>query len=289
MFFQKMSEIFGKIKNYSKKVALVCSLSLTVFFASFYLVNLDLGSVQKTSSQREDVQVSDLNGELKKRLGSTVFGVEGYEDWAKRYGLNSSNNSLDADPDKEDLPNYLEYIHGTNPLNADTDGDVYSDKEEIVHGYDPDAAGDIKVSTLVKIDNLGVEAPMIWSKDADEKKSLVDLESGVSHYPGSGSPGQNGNMIVSGHSSNYIWAKGDYNHIFKDLNNLDNGDTITVKTIQKNGRIIVYHYAIADKFITTPVDEKIFEATPDQTLTLSTCWPLGTNFKRLIVKAALVK
>ncbi|OGI25291.1 MAG: hypothetical protein A3J76_00060 [Candidatus Moranbacteria bacterium RBG_13_45_13] len=63
-----------------------------------------------------------------------------------------------------------------------------------------------------------------------------------------------------------------------------------VKTVQKNGRAIVYHYKINGfKKIVSPDDPVIFENTSEPTLTLSTCWPLGTNFRRLIVKADLVK
>ncbi|MDP1619691.1 MAG: sortase [bacterium] len=59
--------------------------------------------------------------------------------------------------------------------------------------------------------------------------------------------------------------------------------------MKKNGRIIIHHFNVADKFVTVPDDERIFAATSGQTLTLTTCWPLGTNFKRLIIKAELVK
>jgi LPXTG-site transpeptidase (sortase) family protein len=94
---------------------------------------------------------------------------------------------------------------------------------------------------------------------------------------------------MSGHSSNYVWAKGGYNYVFKELNNLENGDIVKFKIVQKNGRIINFKYKVSEKFITTPDDAKIFEETTKPILTLSTCWPLGTNFKRLIVKAELIK
>jgi len=118
---------------------------------------------------------------------------------------------------------------------------------------------------------------------------LRDLESGAAHYAKTAAPGQIGNMIISGHSSNYIWAKGDYNYIFKNLNNLEVGDKVVFRTVQKNGKVITYNYTITEKFVTSPDDEKIFAETKNPTLTLSTCWPLGTNFKRLIVKGELVK
>lgn len=152
-----------------------------------------------------------------------------------------------------------------------------------------DFTGNSKITVLVRIDKIGIEAPMIWSKSENEKEMLRDLENGVSHYADTAAPGQNGNAVISGHSSNYIWAKGSYNHIFKDLNNLEKGDIINIKTIQKNGRVIVYKYAVIGKYIDAPDDERIFENTDNSMVTLSTCWPLGTNLKRLVIKATMVK
>lgn len=271
------------------------SLFLAIFLVLFFLVNTDWNSIAKrlgfSKNQsgmiiQKNEKEQNFEEQIKKLAGSVDFGFAGYESWAKVNDL-SKSNALDADPDKDGLPNYLEYIHGTDPLNIDTDGDGFSDKKEVANGFDPDAPGDAKPLVQISIEKIGVEAPMVWSQNADENAMLKDLERGVNHYPKSAAPGQNGNAIISGHSSNYFWAKGDYNHIFKNLNSLEKGDGVTVATLQKNGRVITYHYKVSDKFITIPDDERIFTDTSDSTLTLSTCWPLGTNFKRLIVKAEI--
>lgn len=289
-----MSITIKQTKNsFLKKVALLGSLFLAIFIGVFYLVNLSFDKEEQQTtapSVTSSAEAVDLGAELKKRMGSTAFSIESYEEWAKRYGLAKSDAStLDADPDEDGLPNYLEYVHGTNPLSADSDKDNYSDKQEIINGYDPDAPGDTKPGARVVISKLNINAPLIWSLKDDEKSMLSDLERGVSHYPKTATPGQNGNMVISGHSSNYIWAKGNYNHIFENLNNLEAGDIITIKTEQENGRNITYKYKVIDKFIASSNDERIFTETPNPTLTLSTCWPLGTNFKRAVIKAELVK
>jgi LPXTG-site transpeptidase (sortase) family protein len=285
-----MSAILEKTKKYSKKVALIGSLFLAVFAALFYLVNLDVTPIKNLVKNSTSVApIVDMNAEIKNRLGSTTFSVESYTEWIKRNDVYDRNSGLDSDPDKDGLPNYLEYVYGTNPLKADTDGDGFSDKQEIVNGYDPDAPGDAKLNVEVTISKINANAPMVWSQNEDENTMLKDLESGVSHYPKSAAPGQNGNVIISGHSSNYVWAKGDYNYVFKNLNDLQNGDIITLKTSQKNGRIIAYQYKVNDKFVATPDDERIFASGTSPVLTLSTCWPIGTNFRRLIVKTELVK
>jgi len=285
-----MSGILEKIKNHSKKVALFASLFLAIFIGAFYLVNLDLKPVQeKVSSIIEDAPIVDTGAEIKKRLGSTTFSVESYDEWAKRFSLDKSNIGLDQDPDKDGLPNYLEYVYGTNPLKADTDGDGFSDKQEITNGYDPDAPGEAKPAVEVMISKINVDVPMVWSKSENEKDMLTDLANGVSHFAKTASPGQARNTIISGHSSNYVWAKGNYNHIFKDLESLEIGDIVSIKTTQKNARVITFKYKVIDKFNTIPDDERIFADTKDPTLTLSTCWPVGTALKRTIVKADLMK
>ncbi len=284
-----MSKLLGTIRKYSKKIALFCGLFLLIFVAFFFIANLDLSPAKKAADPQAGLVKPDMSKELAAKLGSTGVYMESYADWAKRYGLDSSNNGYDQDPDHDGLPNYLEYVYGTNPLKADTDGDGYSDKQEIMAGYDPnDPGSDSRIAVEVIIPKINVDAPMVWSKSHDDNAMLADLENGLSHYVNTAAPGQNGNMIISGHSSNYIWAKGNYNHVFKDLNDLNKGDIVKVKTVQADGRVIIYQYAVTGKYIDAPDDPRIFADSSDPTLTLSTCWPLGTNLKRLIVKAEIV-
>jgi LPXTG-site transpeptidase (sortase) family protein len=280
------------LKRIWKSALVYIVLILLIFAVLFYIVNLDLKSPPKTAALPDpsaSFAGALATGDLKSRIGSTDVSASSYNDWAKQYGLNQTNNKYDDDPDGDGLPNYLDFVYGTNPLKSDTDGDGFSDKQELTNGYDPDAPGDVRPEVEISIQKIGVAVPMVWSKSADEASLQKDLESGVVLYPKTASPGQNGNAVISGHSSNYVWAKGDYNHIFKDLNNLSNGDKIEVKTIQENGRTITYHYQVSGKTIASPDDQNIFSQTPDPSLTLSTCWPIGTNLKRLIVKADLVK
>ncbi len=281
-----MSKIFSTIKQNYKKAVLFFGLFLAVFIALFYIVNLNLDPSHGTTA--ETSSIPKIDGKLGEKIKSDNIGFSDFQEWSKVYRLQMNDNVYDADPDKDGLPNYLEYVYLTNPNVSDTDGDGYSDQQEVANGYDPDAKGNPKVAVQVLIDKLGIQAPMVWSASEDEKSMLKDLESGISHYPGTGVPGQNGNMIISGHSSNYIWAKGDFNHIFKDLNNLEKGDTVTVKTIQENGRVILYRYKITGKYVDAPDDPRIFEDSEKPMLTLSTCWPLGTNLKRLVMKAEIV-
>ena len=219
------------MKKYLSKAILYIILFLAIFIALFLLVNLDLNPNKNsiTGANKTDSTV-DTNTELKSKLGGTTFSVETYDEWAISKGLDKTNNGLDNDPDKDNLPNYLEYVYRTDPLNADTDGDGFSDRQEITNGYDPDAPGDAKPAVEIMISKINIKAPMVWSQSETDADMLKDLEKGVNHYPKTAAPGQNGNMIISGHSSNYVWVKGDYNYIFKNLNDLEKGDLIIIKT-----------------------------------------------------------
>lgn len=280
---------YSKIKIFLPKAAFVCGLFLAAFFLGFYVVNMDFSGVADKESAEKGQGISFGNEQLAQKMGNISFALESYEDFAARYALIGQNAAMEADADKDGLVNYAEYVHGTNPILADTDGDKFSDRQELSNGYDPAAPGDAKPWVTISIAKIGVEAPLVWSKSLDENEQLKDLEKGLSHFPKTAAPGQIGNMVISGHSSNYFWAKGDYNHVFKDLGDLSKGDVVKVKVVQNNGRMLGYEYEVTESFVTAPDDERIFADSDKETLTLSTCWPLGTNFKRIIVKAQLVR
>ena len=207
--------------------------------------------------------------------------------WEKAVGLGTDTQDYDLDPDGDDLPNYLEYKYMTNPHLVDTDNDGYSDKTEIQNGFDPVKEGEARPELELSIEKIGVNVPIIRSASEEEAEIQDDLKNGVVKYHKMTDAGQSGNMVISGHSSNYAWIQGNYNHIFKDLNSLESGDSLVVKAKQANGRLIEYRYSIYDKAVVKPDDEKIFAYSDDPVMTLVTCWPLGTKWNRLIIKARL--
>jgi LPXTG-site transpeptidase (sortase) family protein len=208
--------------------------------------------------------------------------------WEKEFSLDTKKDDYKDDKDQDGLWNYKELAHGTNPALADTDGDGFNDWDEIKNGYDPVASGEAKPSYQIKIKKINIEAPIVLSLSDSEESMLEDLKSGVAQYSKTGILGQRGNAVISGHSSNYAWVKGNYNYVFKDLNSLQNGDEIIIKAAQQNGKSFEYKYRVVSKSVVTADDAHIFEASERPTLTLVTCWPLRTNWKRLVVKAQML-
>lgn len=208
--------------------------------------------------------------------------------WEETNGLSVKESNAGADPDQDGLINEKEFLHGTKPLVADTDGDGYSDGQEVQNGYDPVAPGAAKPEVKIIIKALSISAPIVLSDSVSDKALLEDLTKGVVRYPTTAFAGQDGNMVLSGHSSNYSWIKSDYNYVFRSIGKLKVGDEIIIQVTQANGKTLEHVYRMKAHAIVTPDDPQIFATATGPTLTLVTCWPLGTQLKRYIVTAELV-
>jgi len=141
---------------------------------------------------------------------------------------------------------------------------------------------DICKDSCLVIPKIGVTSPIVFSKSRKEEDIQEDLKRGVVHYLGTSLPGETGNCFIVGHSSNYSWRGGDYNTVFVFLDKLKKGDEIF---IYYNGE--VYRYEVIESFLVNPEQVEVLEGGSEPILTLMTCWPIGTNLKRLIVRAKL--
>ena len=146
---------------------------------------------------------------------------------------------------------------------------------------------DMNVPGEVNIPSLKLSAPLIWSKDTNSIET--DLQNGLVHYPGTPMPGETGTTYISGHSSNYIWAKGSFNQIFAKLGDLKQYDSFTISAQQANGKKIIFHYVVSASGIFKADDQQQFANIGKSTVALSTCWPVGTSSKRLVVFAQLTQ
>lgn len=135
------------------------------------------------------------------------------------------------------------------------------------------------------IPKINVDAPVVYGLTTLEEGAVQKkLESGVVHYPipgASSHPGQKGNTVVLGHSSNDVFDNGDYKFVFVQLDQLKKGDTFYMH--YQGTR---YTYSVTDKEIIDPTEVNKLVKTSDKPLaTLVTCTPPGTALKRLVVYA----
>lgn len=130
-----------------------------------------------------------------------------------------------------------------------------------------------------------ISVPLIWTKDV--KSFDADLKKGIVHYPGTALPGQIGTSYISGHSSGYLWDKSPYKTIFAGLGGVTDGTSFTISAALKNGKTAVYHYVVASRGEFAPNDQAQFVNTADSMVALSTCWPIGSTAKRLVLFSKL--
>jgi sortase A len=137
------------------------------------------------------------------------------------------------------------------------------------------------------IPKINVDVPVVYDTTPDNASQQKAMESGVAWFgiPGANSkPGQVGNTVLSGHSSNDIIDQGNYKFIFARLDRLDQGDSIFVNYQSKR-----YTYTVTKKEVVTPTEvSKLVYPTDKPIITLITCTPIGTATNRLLITAEQV-
>lgn len=151
-----------------------------------------------------------------------------------------------------------------------------------------DPSTDVAVGPEPKliIPKINVDVPVVYGVGADEKSQMAAMQHGVAHWPGGDQaksvPGQAGNTVIAGHSSNDLFEASEYKFVFAQVEKLEKGDKIFAHYQGKR-----YTYLVTRKDIIKPVGEwqNIITQTDKPMLVLVTCWPLGTAQKRLLVTA----
>ena len=113
-----------------------------------------------------------------------------------------------------------------------------------------------------------------------------DLTKSLVHFLPKTMPGEFGNVAIFGHSTlPQLYNESDYKTIFTYLPSLQKGDQILIDVGD-----LAYEYEVYDMFAVNPDKVSVLDQQYDSSyLTLVTCVPPGTFWKRLIVKAKLVK
>lgn len=137
----------------------------------------------------------------------------------------------------------------------------------------------------VVIPKIGANVPVVADVDPlDEAAYRRALREGVAHAKGTEYPGEPGNVFLFAHSSEDFFSAGRYNAVFYLLSKLEKGDRFTLAYRGKP-----YEYRVFDvRTLSSDASEYLNADSEENTVTLMTCWPPGTDMKRLLVFGVLV-
>lgn len=130
-----------------------------------------------------------------------------------------------------------------------------------------------------------LSVPKLNIKDAHVIVGGESLAISLIHYLPATMPGENGNVVIFGHSTlPQLYNVKDYRSIFTYLPSLNKGDRVSAKVGD-----VSYEYEIYDMFVVKPDQISVLDQSYDTAnLTLITCVPPGTYWNRLVVRAKLV-
>lgn len=149
---------------------------------------------------------------------------------------------------------------------------------------DPTISTNVGPEPKIIIPKINVDAPVVYGAAPDVNSQRVAMEKGVAHFAVAGAsalPGQAGNTVLAGHSSNDAFAAGGYKFIFAQNEKLQKDDVIYV-----NYEGTRYTYKVTSLEVVQPNEvAKIQTGNKKPMLTLVSCVPVGTADKRLLVFA----
>lgn len=182
---------------------------------------------------------------------------------------NSSKNQVKmAEKNKSTLTNIQDNTNSISSENSPSNGSA-------VTNVNPN-------DFILKIGQINISPPIILNIDANNQELYMKaLENGVVHMFKTALPGENGNVVVFGHSSFWRNRPGNFKHVFADLNKLKINDQIVIKNSYKE-----FDYTITSKTIVNPDQvDVVAQDLTQKTLTLITCWPVGTSKQRVVIVA----
>lgn len=162
-------------------------------------------------------------------------------------------------------------------------GSVVNENDTVL--VDPASNVNVGAEPKLIIPKINVNIHVVYDITSLEDAPVQEgLKKGVVHYklPGANSlPGQVGNTVILGHSSNDIFDPGDYKFAFVLIDRLQAGDVIYMHYGGKR-----YIYRVTEKKVITPTEFNALQVNNGKPmLTLVTCTPPGTALKRLLVFA----
>jgi sortase A len=123
----------------------------------------------------------------------------------------------------------------------------------------------------IQIPAISVDAPVVMGDGPEQ------LKKGVGQYIYSANPGQDGNLVLSAHNDVF-------GEIFRDLDQLENGDEVIIYTNQHS-----YTYIVQQQQVVGPLQVEVMAPTTDPVVTLISCYPYLVDNQRIVITAALIE
>ncbi|HYD92858.1 MAG TPA: sortase [Candidatus Paceibacterota bacterium] len=136
----------------------------------------------------------------------------------------------------------------------------------------------------IEIPSVGIRASVANPESTDIATLDAALLKGAVRYPVSGVPGEEGNVLIFGHSSHLPVVQNQAYKAFNDIQKLEEGAPIYLI-----GEEHVYIYAVEAVTKANTSTGEIPLAVSGSKLTLATCDNFGSKSDRFIVTAELVR
>ena len=138
----------------------------------------------------------------------------------------------------------------------------------------------------IYIPKIKANASVIANVDPfNEVEYINALYKGVAHAKGSSPPDKEGNIFLFAHSAVNFYEKRKFNIYFYLLGELKEDDSIL---ISYKGHI--YEYRVIENQIVHPSQIKYLgKYKEEDTVTVMTCWPVGSDYRRQLVTAVRVQ
>lgn len=258
-----------------------CDMANTLFFAILKRLPMKRYYVKKTSSPRKKPSKRFVvsAGSVLTILGCGMMAYFALPVFAWEAFYKSTFASVIAP-----IPDYSPAAIA--PEEAGSSFSVLSAKETAVESdntWFPKGTASKDYRPAVPLYTLSI--PRIGILDAEVSTVDSDLSQHLVQYWGTPVPPATGNTVLFGHSTlPHLFNRSDYTTIFANAHDLVENDLITV-TVKNR----IYTYKIYSIFITTPADLSVLDQNTDEKIiTIVTCTPPGTTWKRLIIKARMI-
>lgn len=141
---------------------------------------------------------------------------------------------------------------------------------------------DVATGDWIRIPSIGVTVPLVQPLSLEDRDVIASLTRGAALYPNGIFPGRLGNAFIAAHSTGDPWH-GKYRFAFSRAAELKPGGPIH---IDYQGTRYTYKFTHS-RVVKPTADFRVLSDRPVPTLTLMTCTPLWTAWKRLLQHAEL--